>query len=167
MGEAAMQEKSEPVLYAEQAETVFDLEKIKSLIPHRYPFLYIDKVIYFEDGKRIVAAKNVTANEPFFAGHFPERPVMPGVIILEAMAQAGCIMAKASTEGIDMDTLLFLAAADDVKWKRSVVPGDTLVLDVSLEKQRRKILKISGTAYVAGQVAATANITAAAAPSGS
>ncbi len=142
-------------------EVVFDVNEIKDIIPHRYPFLMIDSIIQFDDGQEIMAVKCITANEPFFQGHFPEKPVMPGVLILEALAQTAAVLGKRSTGGVPADKLLYLVGAKDVKWKRQVVPGDTLVLKVTLVKRKRPLLIVAGEATVEGELVASATITAA------
>ena len=140
---------------------VYDTVEIQQIIPHRYPFLMIDKIIEFEDNKRIVGIKNVTANEPFFTGHFPGRPVMPGVMILEALAQTGAILARTSLDGVDPAKTVFLVGATDIKWKKMVFPGDTLRLEMFSLKKRRPLWIMNGTASVDGKMVASATITAA------
>lgn len=140
---------------------IYDTVGIQKIIPHRYPFLMIDKIIEFEDNKRIVGIKNVTANEPFFTGHFPGRPVMPGVMILEALAQTGAILARTSVDGVDPSKTVFLVGATDIKWKRMVFPGDTLHLEMHSLKKRRPLWIMSGVASVDGKMVASATITAA------
>merc|ERR1719487_811607 len=112
-------------------EPVFDIEKVKEILPHRYPFLLVDKIIEFEPGKRAVGVKKVTANEEFFNGHFPTRPIMPGVLQLEAMAQVGGIIAlqEPITDGKGD---FFFAGVNNVKWRRPVVPGDNLIMEMEL-----------------------------------
>lgn len=140
---------------------IYDINQIREYLPHRAPFLFIDRVVYFEDGVRIVAVKNVTMNEPYFPGHFPERPVMPGVIILESLAQAGCMLAKASQNGgVGREAYLYLVGADDFRWKKPVVPGDTLLLNVWLDKRKGPLLKMASEAYVQGQIVASGSFTA-------
>jgi 3-hydroxyacyl-[acyl-carrier-protein] dehydratase len=139
---------------------VFDATQIQEIIPHRYPFLLIDKIAEFVDNERIVGVKAVTFNEPFFQGHFPGRPVMPGVLILESMAQTAAILAKKSTDGVAEGKYIFLVGATDVKWKRQVVPGDTLFIEMVSEKKRRPIWKMRGTVRVNGNVVASAIVSA-------
>ena len=144
------------------AESVLDINQIKETLPHRYPFLLIDRVLELEEGKRILAVKQVTVNEPHFNGHFPVRPVMPGVLILEAMAQAAAILAKRSPghnagEGKEF----FLAGASDVKWRKQVEPGDTLFIEVEWVKRKKNLLIIAGKALVNGNVVSSATIMAA------
>jgi 3-hydroxyacyl-[acyl-carrier-protein] dehydratase len=108
-----------------EESVIFDIEQIKKLLPHRYPFLLVDRVVKLVKGDRITAIKNVTANEPFFQGHFPQRAVMPGVLIMEALAQTAALLARASVEEslVNSASVLFVGA-DEFKWKRMVVPGD-------------------------------------------
>jgi len=135
-------------------KTVFSTEDILKLLPHRYPFALVDKVVEYEAGKRAVGIKSVTHNEPHFTGHFPDRPIMPGVMQVEALAQlAGIICLQ--MEGAAPGAVFFFAGVDGVKWKKPVVPGDTLVMEVEILKWRAKfgIAKAEGRAYVDGQLA--------------
>ena len=132
--------------------------EIAALLPHRFPFQFIDRVLEFEDGARIVALKNVSINEPFFRGHFPEQPLMPGVLICEALAQAGALLAHRSTDGVGPGRVGVLAGLDRVRFRRPVLPGDQLHLEVILLKRRRPLWKMRGTARVDGQVAAEADL---------
>lgn len=140
---------------------IYDTVQIQGIIPHRYPFLLIDKVIEFIDNEKVVAIKNVTANEPFFTGHFPGMPIMPGVLILEAMAQAGAILAIKSNDGVAPGKTVFLVGADDFRWKKKVVPGDTLRIEMKSVKKRRPMWVMSGEVYVDGKVVASGTISAA------
>lgn len=133
-----------------------DFREIARRLPHRFPFLLVDRVIEFEDGKRLVAIKNVTVNEPFFPGHFPGRPVMPGVLICEAMAQAGGLLVHCSTDGPPEDQGVVLAGLEHVRFRRKVEPGDQLRLEIDLVHKRRPLWKMRGRALVDGQVAAEA-----------
>lgn len=139
-----------------------DIQEIVNYLPHRYPFLLIDRVIEFNAGKSLVAIKNVTINEPFFAGHFPGRPIMPGVLILEAMAQATCILANKSptiTEPGDHRKYLHLfAGIDNARFKRMVEPGDQLHLNVQLLKCKQGIWKFSGVATVDKEIVCSADM---------
>ena len=130
---------------------VMDINEIMSIIPHRQPFLLIDRIESMEEGKSITALKNVSYNKPFFAGHFPQEPVMPGVLIVEAMAQAGAV-AILSMDEFRGKTGYF-GAIKNVKFKRKVVPGDTLRLELEIDKLKRNIGIGHGTAYVGDQVA--------------
>ena len=142
--------------------TVLDINQIRQLVPHRYPFLFVDRVTLLEKGQRIVGIKNLSANEPFFQGHFPEKPVMPGVLMLEALAQSAGILAKLSP-GFEPDEgrEYFLVGASEVRWRRQVIPGDTLRLETWLKKKKRQLLIVEGIASVNGEVAAQATIHAA------
>ena len=126
-----------------------DVTEIHKYLPHRYPFLFVDRVIEFEADKRIVAIKNVSANEPMFAGHFPGNPIFPGIFIVEALAQASGILAfKSRNRTLDVGYVYFLAGTDKTKFKRSVVPGDQLRLEVEIVRMRNHWMKASGKAYV-------------------
>jgi len=133
-----------------------DYREIIRRLPHRYPFLLVDRVDELVDGERIVAVKNVTANEPFFAGHFPGHPIMPGVLICEALVQAGGLLASCSKDGLPADHAVVLAGLEHVRFRRPVVPGDSLRLEVELIHKRRPLWKMKGKAKVDGQVAAEA-----------
>lgn len=137
--------------------SVLTIEEIKGIIPHRYPMLLIDRVEELEAGKRIVAKKNVTANEPFFQGHFPMEPVMPGVLIVEAMAQAGAV-ALLSLPDFEGKTAYF-GALDKVKFRKKVVPGDSLLLEVEIQKIKGSAGIGKGIAYVDGKKACEAELT--------
>ena len=137
--------------------TVMDVNRVMELLPHRYPFLLIDKVTECEPGNKIVAYKNVTVNEPFFQGHFPQKPVMPGVLIIEAMAQATCILALES-EQVSNSAIFLLVGVDKARFKRQVEPGDQLVLEMEFVKRRRDLWVFTGSAKVDGKVAASAEI---------
>lgn len=131
--------------------------EIQNLIPHRYPFLLVDRVLEVEEGKIAVAIKNVTINEPFFQGHFPANPIMPGVLIVEAMAQVGLIAIKTQEE--NKDKLGVFAGIDSMRFKEQVRPGDTLTIEVELTAMRRGIGKADAVAYVDGdKVAAKGKI---------
>lgn len=134
----------------------YDIEKIMQILPHRYPFLLVDKILEFEAGKHIVGVKNVTMNEQFFTGHFPGRPVMPGVLILESMAQtAGILMlSRAENQG----KLAYFMSMDKVKFRRVVVPGDQLILKIAVVKIKSRTILIRGLAYVDGKMAAEADL---------
>jgi len=129
------------------------------LLPHRYPFVLVDRVLALAAGERIQALKNVTINEPFFQGHFPGTPIMPGVLILEALAQAGGLLVAASRP-IAADEVVYFSAMDRVRFRRPVVPGDQLVLEARLIKLRQRAAKISAEASVDGRLAAEAELMA-------
>jgi 3-hydroxyacyl-[acyl-carrier-protein] dehydratase len=138
---------------------MMDIHQILKKLPHRYPFLMIDRVLELEKGKRIKALKNVTINEPFFMGHFPHRPVMPGVLMLEAMAQAAALLAFDAT-GVELDdkTVYYFAGIDAARFKRPVEPGDQLVMEVLLERSRAGIFKFNGVIRVGQDVACEADL---------
>ena len=142
------------------ASNGFDVHEILRYLPHRYPFLLVDRVIDYSAGEWLKAIKNVTINEPFFPGHFPHRPVMPGVLILEAMAQATGLLAFKSRAGgaPDPDVLYYLVGIDRARFKQPVEPGDQLVLDVHLLRTKRRIGVFNCEAKVDGKVAASAEI---------
>ncbi|ANC78929.1 MAG: 3-hydroxyacyl-ACP dehydratase FabZ [Bacillota bacterium] len=133
------------------------IEEIKEIIPHRYPFLLIDRILEVEEGERAVGIKNVTANEEFFNGHFPEYPVMPGVLIVEALAQVGAVAMLKKEE--NRGRLAFFAGIDNCRFKKQVVPGDQLRLEVEMTRVRGSIGKGKGIATVDGQVACEVEIT--------
>lgn len=136
-----------------------DIDEILSYLPHRYPFLLIDRVRSLEEGKEIVALKNVTINEPFFVGHFPHHPVMPGVLVVEAMAQAAAILTfRTRNHRPDDKSIYYFVGIDKARFKRPVVPGDQLELHVRIEREVRGLWKFSAEARVAGQRAAEAEL---------
>lgn len=136
-----------------------DIHQILARLPHRYPILLVDRVLELEKGVRIKALKNVTVNEPFFVGHFPHRPVMPGVMMLEAMAQAAALLSIESL-GIALDdkSVFYFAGIDGARFKRPVEPGDQLVLDVTLERAKAGIYKFKGQGSVGADVAVEAEL---------
>ncbi len=134
-----------------------DIQEITNYLPHRYPFLLVDRVIEVDSGKRLVGIKNVTFNEPFFQGHFPQKPVMPGVLIIEALAQATGLLAMESEE-VSGSAIYYLVGVDKARFKRPVVPGDQLRLEVAVQKTRRGIWSFSGKATVDGAICASAEI---------
>src|SRR5215204_7814982 len=144
-------------------ETILDITQILSLLPHRYPFLLVDKIVEYEQGKRVVGIKNVTLNEPFFQGHFPGAPVMPGVLIIEAMAQVGAVLALREIEDRDQKLVLFTGIRE-ARFRRPVVPGDTLVLEVTAMRIGSRVQRMRGEAKVEGQIAADAEIMSVVAP---
>ncbi len=139
--------------------TTLDIHAILKQLPHRYPFLLVDRVLGIDKGKSIQALKNVTINEPFFTGHFPHRPVMPGVLMLEALAQVAALLAF-DTLGVvpDEKTVYYFAGIDGARFKRPVEPGDQLVMDVTLDRMKAGIFKFSGVAKVDGNVACEAEL---------
>ena len=140
-----------------------DINKILSLLPHRYPFILVDRVLDFKPFEYLTAIKNITMNEPFFTGHFPGNPIMPGVLMLEALAQAGAILSSLSrTAKEGHDFLYFLAGIDNVKFKHIVIPGDQLLLKVELTNQKRDFWRIRGEAYVGDKLACSGVIMSAA-----
>ncbi len=136
-----------------------DVEKILSLLPHRYPFLLVDRVLEVQGTQKIVGLKNVTFNEPFFQGHFPSHPVMPGVLIVEAMAQTGGLLLMEQIPDRDSKVVYFMAL-DNVKFRKPVVPGDQLRMEVEMIQFRGKVARMKGTAFVDGKVAAEAEMLA-------
>ncbi len=138
---------------------MMDIHQILKQLPHRYPILLVDRVLALEKGQRIQALKNVTINEPFFVGHFPHRPVMPGVLMLEAMAQAAALLAF-DTVGVTPDdkTVYYFAGIDGARFKRPVEPGDQLIMDVTLERMKAGIFKFKGITRVGTEVACEAEL---------
>ena len=134
-----------------------DIQKIQSLLPHRYPFLLVDRVVECEPGRRLVAIKNVTVNEPFFQGHFPSKPVMPGVLLIEAMAQATGLLAMESAD-VPKEAIYYLVGVDKARFKQPVVPGDQVRLEVEVLKHRRDIWVFTAEAKVGDNIAASAEI---------
>ncbi len=140
-------------------EVKIDLDDIRRLLPHRYPFLLIDRVLHLESGQQIKALKNVTSNEEFFNGHFPGRPIMPGVLILEAMAQAcGIIVSENAELGPEQGVILVFAGIDKARFRRPVVPGDQLIFDCSVNRNKRDIWKFDTRATVDGELVASAEM---------
>ena len=136
-----------------------DIHHILKRLPHRYPFLLVDRVLELERGKSIKALKNVTMNEPFFGGHFPNRPVMPGVLILEAMAQAAALLAFDMSDITDISNLVYyFAGIDGARFKRPVEPGDALILHVELDRVRAGMYKFNAKAMVDEQLACEASL---------
>ena len=144
-------------------KVTMDIGQIMQFLPHRYPFLLIDRVIDFERTKRIVAIKNVTINEPFFNGHFPDYPIMPGVLVVEAMAQAGCILLL--NEVADRDNkLVVFTGIERAKFRRPITPGDQLRLEVEVLSFRPRAGRMEGKAYIDGKLACEATLTCAVVP---
>lgn len=142
-----------------EQQGAFDIKEVLRLLPHRYPFLLVDKVLACDAKTHIHAVKNVTVNEPMFTGHFPENPIFPGVLILEALAQAaGLLGFKISSSEPGVNDLYLFAGVDNARFKRQVLPGDTLHLHVTFAKERRGIWVFSGRAEVDGELACSADI---------
>ncbi|HEV2859519.1 MAG TPA: 3-hydroxyacyl-ACP dehydratase FabZ [Pyrinomonadaceae bacterium] len=138
-------------------DTVLDTLAIQAILPHRYPFLLVDRIVELTPGERIVGVKQVTIGEPFFQGHFPGAPVMPGVLIVEAMAQVGAVYALRQIEDRESKLVLF-SGIDNARFRRPVTPGDTLVLTVTPVRVGGRVQRMHGEAHVAGQLAAEADI---------
>jgi 3-hydroxyacyl-[acyl-carrier-protein] dehydratase len=141
-------------------ETALDIREIMEHLPHRYPFILVDRILSLEPGKKAVGLKNVTINEPFFQGHFPGTPIMPGVLILEAMAQTGGVLAIQSMGLEGKKALMYFMGLDQVKFRKPVIPGDQLLMELTVLKQRAKIMKLTGIAKVDGQIVAEAQLMA-------
>lgn len=139
-------------------DTGLGIEVIAERLPHRYPFLLVDRVLSITPGESIVAVKNVTVNEPYFTGHFPGYPVMPGVLIVEALAQAGGVLAWESSTEEERSLVLYLVGVDNARFKRPVRPGDQLILKVALAASRRNLLSFRCAAEVDGKVVAQADV---------
>lgn len=138
-----------------------NIREILNNLPHRYPFILVDRVVSIKESENLVAIKNVTMNEPFFQGHFPGNPVMPGVLILEALAQASSIFAVASGAKVGKNAVQVFAAIDNVRFKRIVEPGDQLELRIEYLKHRNDVWKIKGLALVDDEIACSADLTSA------
>lgn len=137
-----------------------EVEDIKKILPHRYPFLLVDRIIELIPGERVVGIKNVTINEPFFQGHFPGNPIMPGVLIIEAMAQVGGILAyKSIKEGVPGE-YIYLAGMDKVRFRKPAVPGDRITFELSMIRQKSRVYKMKGVAYVDDSLIAEAELIA-------
>lgn len=139
-----------------------DILQIQQILPHRYPFLLIDKVLECESGVRLSAVKNVTFNEPFFQGHFPTNPIFPGVLMIEAMAQATALLTAQSDDQFGSNTTYFLASVDKARFKKQVGPGDQLILEAIFVKSKRHLWSFECRAEVDGKLVASANIMCAA-----
>jgi beta-hydroxyacyl-ACP dehydratase FabZ len=146
--------------WSKEMENIFDIQAIMSFLPHRYPFILIDRVIKLDSGKEISALKNVTINEPFFQGHFPAKPIMPGVLIVEAMAQAGGVLVIESMPKEMHGQSVFFLGMDKVRFRKPVVPGDQLIFEVKILKIRSTAVKLSGKASVNDTLVAEAEILA-------
>ena len=141
-------------------ETKMDIREIMKNLPHRYPFLLVDRILELIPKEKVVGLKNVTMNEPFFQGHFPGIPIMPGVLILEAMAQCGGVLAIKSLPDGSEGALMYFMTMDQIKFRKQVVPGDQLIMELVITKQRAKIMKFNATAKVDGELAAEAQLMA-------
>lgn len=138
-----------------------EIQEIMRLLPHRYPFLLVDRVLDYTSGETLIGLKNVTINEPFFQGHFPIEPVMPGVLIVEGLAQAGGLLASLSLDGEEQQgNLFYFTGIDKAKFRRKVIPGDQLIYDVAITKRKGSYIKIAAKALIGEQVAAQAELTA-------
>lgn len=136
------------------------LKEIQEVLPHRYPFLLVDRIVEMELGKRVVGLKNVSINEPFFAGHFPGHPIMPGVLILEAMAQVGGFLLMRSVGARAEKKVVYFTGIDGARFRRPVIPGDQIRFDVEFLRWRRQMCRMKGAALVDGKVAAEAEMSA-------
>lgn len=146
-------------LHTEHREPkIIEVTEIMEMLPHRYPFLLVDRVVDFEEGQWLKAVKNVSVNEPCFTGHFPHAPIFPGVLILEAMAQATGVLAIKSYGKLEENELYYFAAVDNARFKHPVVPGDQLLLEVTLVKAKRGVTAFKGKATVNGKLACEADL---------
>jgi 3-hydroxyacyl-[acyl-carrier-protein] dehydratase len=141
-------------------DAMIDINEIMKILPHRFPFLLVDRIVEHEEGKKIVGLKNVTINEPFFPGHFPGHPVMPGVLIIEAMAQVGGILAYLSSNEEIRNKLCYFVAIDNAKFRRPVIPGDQLRIEMECVSNRRNIWVFNGKVFVDGKLATEAELKA-------
>lgn len=151
--------------HEKKAGVIFDINAIQNILPHRYPFLLIDKIVEFKLDEKIVAIKNVTMNEPFFQGHFPGNPVMPGVLIIEAMAQTGGIMMLNGNDNIK-ESVVFFMGIDKARFRKPVLPGDTLVIEAVMTNKRRSVCQFDAKAYVRGELVSEASLMATVMPKG-
>jgi 3-hydroxyacyl-[acyl-carrier-protein] dehydratase len=139
---------------------MIDIQEIQKILPHAYPFLLVDRIVEIETGKRIVGIKNVTYNEPFFPGHFPGRPIMPGVLIVEAMAQTAGVLALRSLPEEDRKKPVYFLGIDNVRFRKVVIPGDQLRLELEITKHRQAIWGFKGKALVDGKLVTEAELLA-------
>ncbi|MDJ0880149.1 MAG: 3-hydroxyacyl-ACP dehydratase FabZ [Gammaproteobacteria bacterium] len=142
----------------DSANIDFDIQKVMEYLPHRYPFLLIDRVLECSAGEHLTALKNVTVNEPFFQGHFPKQPIMPGVLIMEALAQATGLLSFCSMDADHKNKLYMLVGIDKARFRGQVIPGDQLILTVNLKRNMRGIWMFEGSAKVDGEVIAEADL---------
>ena len=142
-----------------EPDTIMDAVEIQSILPHRYPFLLVDRVVEFAPGRRAVGLKNVTVNEPYFQGHFPGRPVFPGVLIVEALAQLGGVLAIRSSP-VEQSPIVYLTGIDKAKFRKPVIPGDQIRLEVEVIKRRPPFWKMQGKAFVGSDLVCEAESTA-------
>lgn len=145
-------------LLSEEQLPGFDINEISNILPHRYPFAMIDRVIGYVPGRSLHAIKNITINEPVFTGHFPGNPIFPGVLLLEAMAQATGLLGFKMVEDIESNEIYLFAGIDNARFKRQVIPGDRVDFHVEFDKEKRGIWKFKGRAEVDGQLAASADL---------
>ncbi|MBI5183274.1 MAG: 3-hydroxyacyl-ACP dehydratase FabZ [Nitrospinae bacterium] len=139
---------------------MLDIKEIQKYLPHRYPFLLVDRILEIEEGKRVVGIKNVTMNEDYFIGHFPGHPIMPGVLIIEAMAQTAALLALYSVHEGERSSIIYFTGIDKAKFRRPVVPGDQIRFELDVLKQRRNLWRFSGNAFVEKNLVAEAEIQA-------
>jgi UDP-3-O-[3-hydroxymyristoyl] N-acetylglucosamine deacetylase/3-hydroxyacyl-[acyl-carrier-protein] dehydratase len=144
---------------AQNNQPIVDINRIMQHLPHRYPMLLVDRIVEYEPGKRIVGLKNVTINEPFFQGHYPGHPIMPGVLIIEAMAQVGGLLMMDAIENF-RDKVVYFMSLDNVKWRRPVTPGDQLRFELEVVQLRKHVCKMKGSGYVDGNLVAEAEMMA-------
>ena len=137
---------------------MIDIQRILATLPHRYPFLLVDRILEVEPGKRVVGIKNVTFNEPFFQGHFPGNPVMPGVLLIEAMAQTGAVLLLSDYTGDMAGKYVYLAGVDKARFRRTVVPGDQVRFELQVQSLRSRACRMRGTATVDGELAVQAEL---------
>ena len=142
-------------------DTNLDIQKIMEFLPHRYPFILVDRVLSLEPGKKVVALKNVTINEPFFQGHLPGAPIMPGGLIIEALGQTGGILAFSSQSKEKPGSIIYFTGIDKVRFRKPVIPGDQMILELEMLKLRARVVKMAGKALVDGTLVAEAEMMAA------
>ena len=143
-----------------EMEEIYDIRRIMEFLPHRYPFILVDRIVEIVPNERIVGLKNVTINEPFFQGHFPGAPVMPGVLMVEAMAQTGAVLAISSLPAEEHGKLMYFMGIDKARFRKPVVPGDQVLMEVEIIRRRGKTLKMSGNARVDHDLVAEAELLA-------